>query len=108
MGRTPRPVNEQRALAAIVLLINECTRDERPCPTVDDVMLVSGLPRRRVGQFLHDLIGHGVIELEQQRDGDEGVRGGRRRMRVFGRDWTGWSRHGDWQQASARRWPQTT
>ncbi len=109
MGRTPRAVNEHRALAAIVLLINECARDERPCPTVEDFMLVSGLQRRRIGQFLYDLIERGVIEIEQLRAADSvsgGTRGGRRRMRVFGRDWTEWSRHGDWDKASAGRWPQ--
>ncbi len=107
MGRTSRPVNEHRALAAIVLLINECARDQHPCPTVEDLMLVSGLQRRRVGQFLYDLIDRGVIEIEQLR-ADDSVRGGRRRMRVFGRDWTDWSRHGDWEKASAGRWPQSS
>lgn len=95
MSRTPRPVNEDRASAAIAVEINDRAAQEKPCPTIRDLMDMTGLPRRRVKAFLKDMSERGVIEIEEKGPGQ-------RRMRVFGRPWTDWSR--DLSAVRAKRW----
>jgi hypothetical protein len=96
MSRTARPVNELRAMTAIVLQITECAQQELPCPTIAQLAAISGLPRRRVNEFLADLARRKVIEIESE--------GTRRRLRVFGRAWTDWSRRDDFERAREIRW----
>lgn len=81
----PRPVNHDKAAAALVLLINQ--HIDKPCPTREHIMTVTGLQRRAVWPFIEDMQSRGVIEIEQRGTPPNVWR----RMRVFGREWTDWT-----------------
>lgn len=86
MSRTPRPLNADRATVAIVLLISQ--RVDKPCPTREELMYVTGLQRRRVWPFIEELKERGLIEVELRGEGTDNVW---RRMRVFCGQWTDWT-----------------
>jgi len=83
--RTNAPFNRDRATVALLLLITQ--RADKPCPTLPEIRLQTGLPKRQVLRFLADLGDRGVIEIEQR-----GIFPGNwRRMRVAGGRWTDWT-----------------
>jgi hypothetical protein len=87
MARTCRPILE--AAAGNVLAMIAFYQD-KPCPTVREIMSWTGVPRRRLAGFLADLQARGVIEIETN-----GQRSPlRRRMRARGMPWTGWTQRG--------------
>jgi hypothetical protein len=87
MTRTQRPVNEDRACEAIVVLIATAALNGDPCPTREDFMAVTGVQQRRVWSFLAELAGTGVIEIESRGEGS----GRARRMRIARGRWTAWT-----------------
>jgi hypothetical protein len=85
-GRTLRPVNMDRATVALVLLIEQ--RVDKPCPTHEEIMAVTGLPQRAVWEFVEEARQRGLIEIEE-----DGVHPGTsRRMRTFSGQWTDWTK----------------
>lgn len=87
MARTPRPILD--AAAGNMLVLIALYRD-RPCPTDAEIMDWTGVPRRRVRQYLQSLVERGVIEIEYR-----ARRPHRRRLRAPGMPWTGWTRRGN-------------
>mgnify|MGYP003922072739 CR=1 FL=1 len=80
--RTSGPLNEDRATVALLLLITQ--RADKPCPTLPEIRLQTGIAKRQVLRFLEDLRDRGVIEIEAR-----GIFPGNwRRMRVAGGRWT--------------------
>ena len=93
--RTLRPFDHDKATVRILLLITQ--RIGRPCPTRNELMTVTGLPKRKVWPFMDELHRQGVIEIEER-----SIRPGNwRRLRIAGGKWTDWTtRH-----VSKRRFP---
>ena len=73
MSRTNRPILDAAAGNVLVML---AIYQDRPCPTVREIMDWTGVPRRRVEAYLRSLARRGVIEIETT-----GRRPKRRRMR---------------------------
>jgi len=83
--RTRRPFDADKATIRVLLLISQ--RTDRPCPTRNELMKQTGLPKRRVWPFLDELHRNGVIEIEER-----AIRPGNwRRMRIPGGRWTDWT-----------------
>jgi hypothetical protein len=58
-----------------------------PCPTRKEVMEWTGLPRRRIWNYLSGMRDRGLIEIEEYGRADPK----RRRIRPHGGAWTGWT-----------------
>jgi hypothetical protein len=83
--RTRRPLDTDKAIVRLLLLIGQ--RADKPCPTRNEIMKQTGLPKRRVWPFLDALHREGVIEMEER-----AIRPGNwRRMRLPGGVWTDWT-----------------
>jgi hypothetical protein len=83
--RTPRPLDGDKVTVRILLLIAQ--RIGKPCPTRNELVAVTDLPKRRVWPFMDALHRQGVIEIEEK-----AVRpGNRRRLRIAGGQWTDWT-----------------
>jgi hypothetical protein len=88
VSNTKRPVDPDRATINVLLLLSQ--RIGGPCPTREELMAQTGYPQREVLAFLHTLQDRGLIEIE--RSVESGVT--RRRMRIAGGQWTGWTERG--------------
>ena len=87
MARTRRPILEAAAGNVLAMI---AFHQDKPCPTVREMMDWTGVPRRRLAAFLADLEVRGLIEIETS---------GRRppfrlRLRAAGMPWTDWTRRG--------------
>ena len=83
--RTLRPLDEDKMTVRILLLITQ--RIGKPCPTRNELMDVTGLPKRKVWLFMDALHKQGVIEIEEK-----AIRPGNwRRLRIAGGKWTDWT-----------------
>lgn len=83
--RTLRPFDQDKATVRVLLLINQ--RIGKPCPTRNELMTVTGLPKRKVWPFMDALHAQGVIEIEER-----AIRPGNwRRLRIPGGEWTDWT-----------------
>lgn len=83
--RTRRPFDADKATVAVLLLISQ--QIEKPCPTRNQIMAQTGLPKREVWRFMDGLHKRGVIEIEER-----AIRPGNwRRMRIAGGEWTDWT-----------------
>jgi hypothetical protein len=83
--RTRRPFDAGQATVRILLLI--AARVDKPCPTRNELVRQTGLPKREVWRFLDGLHRQGVIEIEER-----AIRPGNwRRMRIAGGEWTDWT-----------------
>ncbi len=83
--RTRRPFDEAKATVAVLLLISQ--HIEKPCPTRNQIVAQTGLPKRQVWRFMDGLHKRGVIEIEER-----AIRPGNwRRMRIAGGLWTDWT-----------------
>lgn len=87
MSRTPRPVDVDRAREAVVVLIAGAALNGDPCPTREEFMAVSGVQRRAMWAFLHDIAASGLIDIERRGEGE----GRSTRMRINGGRWTAWT-----------------
>jgi hypothetical protein len=97
MARTRRPIPGAAAGNVLAMI---AFHQDKPCPTVREIMDWTGVPRRRLAAFLADLQARGLIELETK-----GRRAPlRRRLRAAGMPWTDWTRRG---QPAALRSPRT-
>lgn len=86
MARTPRPIVAE--VIDVILRLVESHRG-KPCPTRNDIVSWTGLPRREVWTFVKGLAEREppLIEIEERLH----VRGGVRRLRLPGGEWTGWT-----------------
>jgi len=83
--RTLRPLDEGKITVRIVMLI--LRRIGQPCPTRNEIRALTGLPKRKVWQFMDELHRQGVIEIEER-----SIRPGNwRRLRIAGGEWTDWT-----------------
>jgi hypothetical protein len=83
--RTLRPLDEGQVTVRILLLISQ--RIGKPCPTRNELMAQTGLPKRMVWVFMDELHRQGVIEIEER-----SIRPGNwRRLRIPGGAWTDWT-----------------
>ena len=83
--RTLRPLDEGQVTVRILLLINQ--RIGKPCPTRNEIVAVTDLPKRKVWVFMDELHRQGVIEIEER-----SIRPGNwRRLRIPGGAWTDWT-----------------
>ena len=85
MGCLPRPINADRVRLAVLLMI--VRHAGRPCPTREEIIECTGLPKRKAWDFLRDMQDAGMIDIEEAGE-DEGRR---RRMRVKFGPWTEWT-----------------
>jgi hypothetical protein len=85
MSRTPRAIDTDRTVLAVLLLVIQHVG--KPCPTRNQIVAQTGIPKRRVWPFLDELHRRGLIEIEER-----AIRPGNwRRMRVPGGEWTDWT-----------------
>lgn len=86
-GRTANEIDTQR-MTEVILQMIEAHRSKL-CPTRNEIVAWTGLPRREVWPFLRRLAKRQplLIEIEERLRG----RAGTRRMRVSGGEWTGWT-----------------
>jgi len=85
MSRTPRAIDTDRTVLAVLMLIVQ--HAGKPCPTRNQIMVQTGIPKRRVWSFLDELHRRGLIEIEER-----AIRPGNwRRLRVAGGEWTDWT-----------------
>ena len=83
--RTLRPLDEGQVTVRILLLISQ--RIGKPCPTRNEIVAQTGLPKRKVWVFMDELHRQGVIEIEER-----SIRPGNwRRLRIPGGAWTDWT-----------------
>jgi hypothetical protein len=83
--RTRRPIDDGNVTVTVLLLITR--QVGKPCPTRNQIVAQTGLPRRAVWRFMDALHKRGVIEIEER-----AIRPGNwRRMRVAGGEWTDWT-----------------
>ena len=93
--RRRRPIDTERATVAVLLLITQ--QIGRPCPTRNQIIAQTGLPKREVWRFLDKLHRRGLIEVEER-----AIRPGNwRRMRIAGGLWTDWTER----RVKRRRYP---
>jgi hypothetical protein len=64
-----------------------------PCPTQKDICTWTGIGRRRAWRYLHGMQDRGLLEIEVEEAvrTRHGTRGQRRRVRLPGGQWTGWT-----------------
>lgn len=92
MSRTPRPVLTDRAREAVIVLIARTALEGNPCPTASDFTIVTGVPRRRMMEFLLAIQSDGLIEIEvADPDPCRAMMPRRYRMRVLAGRWTDWT-----------------
>ena len=83
--RTDRTFDADKVTVRLLLLITRHVG--KPCPTRNQIVAHTGLPRRRVWPFVDELHAKGVIEVEER-----AIRPGNwRRMRLAGGRWTDWT-----------------
>ena len=83
--RTPRDLDTDKITVRLLLLISQHVG--KPCPTRNQIVATTGLPRLRVWPFIDALHAKGVIEVEER-----AIRPGNwRRMRLAGGRWTDWT-----------------
>jgi hypothetical protein len=83
--RTSRPFDTEKATVAILLLITQHVG--KPCPTRNQIVAQTGLPRLRVWPFMDELRRRNLIDIEER-----SIRPGNwRRLRVVGGEWTDWT-----------------
>jgi DNA-binding IclR family transcriptional regulator len=83
--RKRRPIDAERATVAVVLLIAQHVG--KPCPTRNQIIAQTGLPKREVWRFMDGMSAKGLIEIEER-----SIRPGNwRRMRLTGGAWTDWT-----------------
>ena len=83
--RTLRPLDEGQVTVRILLLISQ--RIGKPCPTRNEIVAQTDLPKRKVWVFMDELHRQGVIEIEER-----SIRPGNwRRLRIPGGAWTDWT-----------------
>ena len=87
LGRWCPPVD--RLDSVIVDLIRR--HEGLPCPTRRTFQEWTGMPRRRVWPCLADMQRRGLIEVEVRETRSQGPDPKRRRLRVAGGEWTGWT-----------------
>ncbi len=87
MARTPRPILDAAAGNVLVMI---AAHQDRPCPTNEEIMEWTGVPRRRLRAYLEELVARGVIEIEHR----DCPPGRSRRMRAPGMPWTDWTQRG--------------
>jgi hypothetical protein len=93
--RTRRPFDENKAIVRLLLLITQ--QIGKPCPTRNQIVAQTGLPKRQVWRFVDELHRRGVIEIEER-----AIRPGNwRRLRIAGGKWTDWTSR----QVKRRRFP---
>jgi len=93
--RTRRPLDENKVTVRLLLLITQ--HIGKPCPTRNQIVAQTGLPKREVWRFLDALHRRGVIEIEEK-----AIRPGNwRRLRIAGGAWTDWTSR----RVLARRFP---
>jgi hypothetical protein len=90
MARTFRPILD---VAAGNLMLMIALHQDKPCPTNEEIMEWTGVPRGRLNAWLAELVARGILEVQCK--GLPPPR--RRRLRAVGGSWTGWT---------ARRSPQ--
>jgi hypothetical protein len=97
--RTRRKLDTDRITVALLLLITQHV--DKPCPTRNDIVTQTGLPKREVKGFLEALRDRGVIEIEER-----GIFPGNwRRLRVAGGGWTEWTARPFKRRRASRRPP---
>ncbi len=85
-GRTPRPIEVLKAAYSLMALIDR--RADKPCPTHEEIMEVTGVTQRVAWEFVEVLASHGLVEVEE-----DGVHPGKsRRLRTFCGQWTDWTK----------------
>jgi hypothetical protein len=93
--RTLRPLDEGQVTVRILLLISQ--RIGKACPTRNEIVAQTGLPKRKVWVFMDELHRQGVIEIEER-----SIRPGNwRRLRIPGGAWTEWTSR----RVRSRRFP---
>lgn len=93
--RTRRPIDEAKVTVRLLLLITQHVG--KPCPTRNQIIAQTGLPKRAVWPFLDGLHKSGVIEIEER-----AIRPGNwRRLRIAGGPWTDWTER----RVKRRRFP---
>jgi hypothetical protein len=84
--RTRRPIDSEKATVAILMLITQHVG--KPCPTRNQIVAQTGLPRVDVWRFMDKLRLRGLIDIEER-----SIRPGNwRRLRIVGGEWTDWTR----------------
>ncbi len=84
MARQNRPILDA---AAGNLMMMIALHQDRPCPTNEEIMEWTGVPRGRLKAWLADLEARGLLEVAHM--GLPPAR--RRRLRAVGGCWTGWT-----------------
>ena len=84
MARTFRPILD---VAAGNLMLMIALHQDRPCPTNEEIMEWTGVPRGRLNAWLADLVARDILEIQCK--GLPPPR--RRRLRAVGGSWTGWT-----------------
>jgi hypothetical protein len=93
--RTPRALDTDKITVRLLLLISQ--HIGKPCPTRNQIVATTGLPKRRVWRFIDELRAKGVVEVEER-----AIRPGNwRRMRIAGGRWTDWTER----RVKRRRYP---
>ena len=84
MARSLRPILD---VAAGNLMLMIALHQDRPCPTNQEIMEWTGVPRGRLNAWLAELVARGILEI-----GRKGLPPPmRRRLRAVGGSWTGWT-----------------
>ena len=84
MPRSLRPILD---VAAGNLMLMIALHQDKPCPTNEEIMEWTGVPRGRLNAWFAELEARGILEVE--RKGLPPPR--RRRLRAVGGSWTGWT-----------------
>jgi hypothetical protein len=84
VARTHRPILD---LAAGNLMLMIALHQDKPCPTNQEIMEWTGVPRGRLKGWLAGLEARGLLEIA--RKGLPPAQ--RRRLRAVGGCWTGWT-----------------
>lgn len=85
MSRTPLIIDIDKVTIAVLLMIGR--HADKPCPTRDELVECTNLPRRRAWRFILELQERGLVEIETRGGG----KGKQRRLRQAGGPWTAWT-----------------
>ena len=66
----------------------------KPCPTTREIREWTGMPMKRIWPYIEGMAQRGRIEMEVQESKPHGKDPKRRRLRIAGGDWTGWTDRG--------------
>jgi hypothetical protein len=80
----PRPILDSAAGNLMVMI---ALHQDRPCPTNGEIREWTGVPRRRLVAWLHELVAREILEIDYK--GRPPAR--LRRLRAVGGCWTGWT-----------------